>query len=57
MSEFTCPKCKAQVKSGPNDIGCPVCGYGRQEARDRSGTRPQVEAPPGYKGTYLTELR
>lgn len=60
MSEFTCPKCTAKVRATPGDVGCPACGQGRQhthEQRELPKTSPQVEAPPGMTGDYLTEVR
>jgi uncharacterized Zn finger protein (UPF0148 family) len=60
MSEFTCPKCTAKVHASPGEVGCPSCGNGRphrHEQIETPKTKPQVEAPPGMSGDYLTEQR
>ena len=65
MSEFNCPKCTAKVRAQPGEVGCPACGFGRahthkpptREDRPRPREPQQVEAPPGYTGKYLTEVR
>jgi len=59
MSQFNCPKCRATVTSQPSEVGCPACGFGRphtHEQRPLPKEPQQVEAPPGYKGKYLTEV-
>ena len=60
MSEFTCPKCTAKVTAQPGEVGCPACGHGRPHRHEHiepPKTKPKVEAPPGFKGDYLTEVR
>ena len=60
MSEFTCTKCTTKVKASPGEIGCPACGHGRPHTHEQietPKTKPQIEAPPGFKGDYLTEVR
>lgn len=57
MAEFTCPKCNAHNRPAPGQIGCLACGFGRPHEHKELPRQPkQVEAPPGYKGKYLTEI-
>lgn len=57
---FTCPKCTANVQNA-QQVGCPACGFGkadhRHEQRPLPAQKPTVEAPPGFNGDYLTEVR
>lgn len=60
MSEFNCPKCTTKVNAGPQEVGCPACGFGRPHTHEQietPKTKPQVEAPAGMTGEYLTEVR
>jgi ribosomal protein L37E len=59
MSDFTCPKCTAKVQN-QRSVGCPACGFGKphtHEQRQQPEGKPKVEAPPGFNGDYLTEVR
>jgi len=58
MSDFNCPKCTAKVHARPNEVGCPACGFNRPHTHEQAPLPrepQQVEAPPGYRGKYLTE--
>ena len=60
MSDFACPKCRANVTNAQS-VGCPACGFGkahdhRHEEKAQPAQKPTVEAPPGFNGNYLTEV-